>query len=87
MRPWPIFLILGLILILAGVTTSVIDQGATLGNFSFGGVILVGPFPIILGSGRAGPALIFLAEIITALALAMFLYSVVSIRRRSRINA
>jgi uncharacterized membrane protein len=43
------------------------------GTTSGGAVILIGPIPIILGSGPESSWLILLAAIITAIALVMFL--------------
>ncbi len=72
--------ILGFIVVFAGIAVLVV---ATLtygnGQSSFGGVIFIGPLPIVIGAGPNATWLILFALIIAALSILMLLF----MRRRS----
>jgi uncharacterized membrane protein len=60
---------LGLILV---AVASIVSQG---GSTSFGGIIFVGPIPIVFGSGPGTQWLILIAIILAVLSVLMFLIS------------
>jgi len=60
-------IVVGILLMTAGSLAS------SNGSFNVGGVILIGPIPIILGTGPYSLALIAFAVILTVIALAFFL--------------
>jgi uncharacterized membrane protein len=60
---------LGLLLVLAGFGLVFIGSG----NVSTGGVIFLGPFPIVFGSGPGGGTLALLSVVIGGIMLALFL--------------
>ena len=58
---------IGFLLMVVGPLTG------TSGGFSGGAVILIGPIPIVLGTGPYSWAMIAVAAVLTVLALAVFL--------------
>jgi len=60
------FVIVGIIIILA---TAVFNSGST----SFGGVIFIGPFPIVFGAGPDAAWLIAIGIVVTILSIIVFL--------------
>lgn len=58
----------GFALILVGLFVSSVGTSSS----SFGAVILIGPFPIMLGSGPYGAELVLVAAILTLAALLIF---------------
>jgi uncharacterized membrane protein len=58
----------GLVLILAGLIASLSGVNSS----SFGAVILIGPFPVMLGSGPYGAPLVLVAGLLTLVALIIF---------------
>ena len=61
-------MIVGLVIVLVGFGVLVLGA-ASQGNASTGGVIFIGPFPIVFGSGPSGPSLALLSVIIGAVML------------------
>jgi uncharacterized protein (TIGR00304 family) len=77
-----LLMLIGMILCLIGFT--VFLAGAFMlspGDVSAGGVIFIGPFPIVFGSGQYGSQLIWLG---LAIALIMILASYLMISHRRR---
>jgi uncharacterized membrane protein len=75
-------LIFGFILIFVGFAVVVISALTLGGSGSVGGVILIGPFPIVFGAGPDAGWLILIGVIITVLSVVSFLV----LNRRSREN-
>ena len=75
-------LIFGFILIFVGFAVVVISSFALGGSGSAGGVILIGPIPIVFGAGPDASWLILIGVIITVLSVVSFLV----LNRRSREN-
>ncbi len=72
--------ILGFIVIFAGIAVLVVTTLTYgTGQSSFGGVIFIGPIPIVIGAGPNATWLILFALIIAALSILMLLF----MRRRS----
>jgi uncharacterized membrane protein len=70
------FLIVGVIIVLA---TAVFNSGST----SFGGVIFIGPFPIVFGAGPDAAWLIAIGIVLAVLSIIFFMI----MRRRIRVNS
>ncbi len=68
-----ILFLIGVSLILAGVILLMMASLVSDNTASTGGIIIVGPIPIIIGSGRHGPSLILLAAVFTVFCLVSFL--------------
>jgi uncharacterized membrane protein len=68
-------IVIGMLLIAAGSTTG------TSSGVSWGAVILIGPIPIILGTGPYSFEMILVAALLTALGLGFFLL----VRRKARL--
>jgi uncharacterized membrane protein len=67
-------LLLGFVLVLVGIT--IVLVAAVLyggGSASFGAVILVGPFPIVVGAGPDAILLVLLGIILAVLSFIVFL--------------
>jgi uncharacterized membrane protein len=77
-----LLLIFGFILIFAGFAVLVISSFALGGSGSVGGVILIGPIPIVFGAGPDAGWLILIGVVITVLSVVSFLV----LNRRSREN-
>jgi uncharacterized membrane protein len=67
------FLLLGIILVFVGIGVLVAASVVWGGSGSFGGIILIGPIPIIFGSGPDVSWLIAISLILTIVSLALFL--------------
>jgi uncharacterized membrane protein len=69
-----LFLILGFVLVLVGITvilvTAVLYGG---GSANFGAVIFIGPFPIVVGAGPETTLMVLLGIILAVLSVIMFL--------------
>jgi len=69
-----LFLILGFVLVFVGII--VILVAAVLyggGSASFGGVIFIGPFPIVIGAGPEVTLMVLFGIILAILSVIMFL--------------
>ena len=73
------FLLLGIALVFLGVAVLVVAAVLD-GSGSVGGVIFIGPIPIVFGAGPESTWLILISLIVAALSIAVF---VLSRRRRS----
>jgi uncharacterized membrane protein len=67
------FLLLGITLVFVGIAVLVVASLVLGGSGSFGGVILIGPFPIVFGAGPDAGWLIVLGIIVTVLSVIVFL--------------
>jgi uncharacterized membrane protein len=65
-------LALGLLLVLAGISLVILGSSFP-GSLSTGGVVFLGPFPIVFGSGRYGGELALMSVVIGAVMLPTFL--------------
>jgi uncharacterized membrane protein len=69
-----LFLILGFVLVLVGITvilvTAVFYGG---GSANFGGVIFVGPFPIVIGAGPDATLMVLFGIILAVLSVVILL--------------
>jgi len=61
-------IIVGLVIVLVGFGLMVLGAAGQ-GNSSVGGVVFIGPFPIVFGSGPSGASLAILSVIIGAVML------------------
>ncbi|MCW4002848.1 MAG: DUF131 domain-containing protein [Candidatus Bathyarchaeota archaeon] len=75
-----VFLLLGVALVFIGIIVLVVVSSALGGSGSVGGVILIGPIPIIFGSGPNASWLIIISVILTVISLILFFV----LNRRSR---
>ena len=73
------FLLLGITLVLAGVAVLVVAS-LVFGGSMVGGVILIGPIPIVFGAGPDAAWLIAISIILTVVSVVLFLI----MNRRSR---
>ena len=67
-----VFLVLGFLLVFAGIIVLVVAT-SLFGSGSVGGVILIGPVPIIFGSGPETFWLVLIGVIVTVLCVVLFL--------------
>ena len=67
------FLLLGIVLVFVGIAVIVVVSVVLGGSGSVGGIILVGPIPIVFGAGPNGSWLIIISLILTAVSIIMFL--------------
>jgi uncharacterized membrane protein len=74
------FLFLGVALVFVGIAVIVVASMFLSGSGSVGGVILIGPIPIIFGAGPDAGWLIAVSIILTAVSVALFL----TMNRRQR---
>jgi uncharacterized membrane protein len=69
-----LFLILGFVLVFVGIivilVATVLHGG---GSANFGGVIFIGPFPIVIGAGPEATLMILFGIILAILSVIMFL--------------
>jgi uncharacterized membrane protein len=72
--------ILGVLLVVAGVAL-VACGAASQGNASAGGFILVGPFPIVFGTGSNGGELALLSVLLGVLMIVLLLVMTLRLRR------
>jgi uncharacterized membrane protein len=76
-----LFLILGFVLVFVGITivlVAVMLYGG--GSASFGAIIFIGPFPIVIGAGPEATLLVLFSIILAVLSVIVFLV----MRRRIR---
>ncbi len=73
-------LMLGITLVTAGIAVIVIATVLLSGASSVGGVILIGPIPIVLGSGPEAGWLILVGVVLTVISVVLFLV----LNRRAR---
>ena len=66
------FLLLGITLVFVGIAVLVVAS-LFLGGGSVGGVILIGPIPIVLGAGPDAGLLIAISIILTLISIILFL--------------
>jgi len=74
------FLLLGIMLVFVGVAVLVVASLVLGGKGSVGGVILVGPIPIVFGAGPDADWLIVISVILTVVSVISFLV----LNRRNR---
>ena len=74
------FLLLGIGLVFAGIAVLVIASIVLGGSGSVGGVILIGPIPIVFGAGPDAGWLIAFSMILTVVSVVLFLV----LNRRNR---
>ena len=77
------FLLLGIIFVFLGITVLVITSLVLGGSGNVGGVILIGPIPIVFGAGSYSSWLIAISIILTVVSTVIFL---VIHRQTRRIN-
>lgn len=68
-----ILFFLGFLLILVGITVLILAIVFSGGSISFGGVIIIGPFPIIVGGGPEATLMVIFAIILAILSIIAFL--------------
>ena len=67
------FLLLGIILVFVGIAVLVVASLVFGGSGSVGGVILIGPIPIVFGAGPDAGLLIAISIILTVISIIFFL--------------
>jgi uncharacterized membrane protein len=67
------FLLLGITLVFVGIAVLVVASVVLGGSGSVGGVILIGPIPIVFGAGPDAGWLIAISIILTVVSLILFL--------------
>jgi uncharacterized membrane protein len=67
------FLVLGVIMVFVGITILFIASVVSGGSGSIGGIILIGPVPIIFGAGPNSGWLIVVGIILTVISVVLFL--------------
>jgi uncharacterized membrane protein len=67
------FLLLGIALVFVGIAVIVVVSVVLGGSGSLGGIILVGPIPIVFGAGPDAGWLIVISIILTAITVISFL--------------
>jgi uncharacterized membrane protein len=67
------FLLLGIALVFVGIAVLVVASIFLGGSGSAGGIILIGPIPIVFGSGPDSGWLIAISVILTIASIALFL--------------
>ncbi len=67
------FLLLGLALVFAGIAVLLVASIVSSGSGSVGGVILIGPIPIVFGAGPDMVWLIIISVILTVVSIILFL--------------
>jgi uncharacterized protein (TIGR00304 family) len=63
----------GFLLLFAGLILLFLGSATSASSASFGGVVFIGPFPIVFGSGPGG-ATLALISIVVAVAMILVLY-------------
>ncbi len=76
---WFMLLLLGIALVFVGVAIIVIASLVLGGSGGIGGVILIGPIPIVFGAGENSTWLILIGVVISIISVAVYVLS-----RRSR---
>lgn len=74
-------LLAGFVMVLIGISLLFVGSMES-GNVSTGGFVLIGPFPIVFGSGTNGIQLAFLA-VVTGIAMLVLVY-ILAMRMRRR---
>jgi uncharacterized membrane protein len=74
------FLLLGIALVFVGIAVLVVASLVLGGSASLGGIILIGPIPIVFGAGPDAGWLIAVSIILTIVSLVLFMV----LNRRSR---
>jgi uncharacterized membrane protein len=69
------FLLLGVVLVLIGITVLAVAAAMLDGSGSVSGIILIGPIPIVFGAGPELTWLIMISLIVTALGIAVLVLS------------
>lgn len=72
-RKFRLLFILGSLIVLIGVVILVVAVMLSGGSVNFGGIVIVGPFPIIVGAGTDISWVVLLAIILAFLNFAIFL--------------
>ena len=67
------FLLLGITLVFVGIAVLVVTSLVLGGSGSVGGVILIGPIPIVFGAGPDAGLLIAVSVILTVISIIFFL--------------
>jgi len=75
------FLILGIALVFVGIAVLVVASLVLGGSGSVGGVIFIGPFPIVFGAGPNADWLIVISVILGVLSIILFLVMNRRVRR------
>ncbi len=75
------FLLLGIALVFIGIAVLVVVSLVLGGTGSVGGVILIGPIPIVFGAGPDAGWLIVIGIIVTVLSVVLFLVMNRRVRR------
>ena len=68
-----VFLLLGITLVFVGIAVLVVASVVLGGSGSVGGVILIGPIPIVFGAGPDATWLIAVSIILTVVSVVLFL--------------
>jgi uncharacterized membrane protein len=68
-----VFLLLGITLVFVGIAVLVVASLVLGGSGSVGGVILIGPIPIVFGAGPDAGWLIAISAILTVVSVVLFL--------------
>jgi uncharacterized membrane protein len=76
------FLLLGMVLVFVGVAVLLVASIVLGGSGSVGGIILIGPIPIVLGSGPDAAWLIAISLILTVASTVLFLIMNKRFRRK-----
>jgi uncharacterized membrane protein len=66
-------IVLGISLVFVGVAVIIAASALSGGSSSIGGVILIGPFPIVFGAGPDASLLIVLSVVLTIISLVLFI--------------
>jgi uncharacterized membrane protein len=81
-RGFFLLLILGFILVFVGITIVLVASMLLGGSASFGAVIFIGPFPIVIGAGPEATLLVLLGIILAVVSVVMLLV----MRRKVRVS-
>ena len=69
------FLFLGFLMVFVGVMLLILAGLSSKGQLDFGGIIMIGPIPILIGYGQNAPWLILFAAVITVICLLFFAWA------------
>ena len=67
------FLLLGITLVFVGIAVLIVASFVFRGSGSVGGIILIGPFPIVFGAGPDACWLLAISVILTVVSVILFL--------------
>jgi uncharacterized membrane protein len=76
------FLLLGIVLVFVGIAVLVVTSIVLGGSGSVGGIILIGPIPIVFGLGPNAGWLIVISLILTVASIVLFLIMNKRFRRK-----